>query len=72
MICHRDLIEEAGFEFDLSDALKMEIHELEAAIEEHSPFIDCVQDEIRSLSRLLDDEDKENQVIDFFCRRRWK
>lgn len=68
---YRDLIKEAEFDFDLPVELEEEVHELEKAIVEHPTIVDCLQDEIRSLARLFDDEDKEEQVIDFFCRRRW-
>lgn len=30
---------------------------------------DLYQDEIRSLCRELDDDDKENEVIEYFCRK---
>jgi hypothetical protein len=68
---HIDLIKDADFDFELPKPLESAIHDLENAIEQHSMLIDCYQDEIRSCSRYLDDEDKENKVIDFFCRRRW-
>jgi hypothetical protein len=68
---HIDLINDADFDFELPKPLEAAIHDLENAIEQHSTLIDCYQDEIRSCSRYLDDEDKENKVIDYFCRRRW-
>ncbi|MBR1742341.1 MAG: hypothetical protein IJ733_10855 [Lachnospiraceae bacterium] len=59
------------FDFELPVQLEKMIDELETAIKNHATYIDCIQDEIRSLSRYLDDDDKENQVIDYYCRRRW-
>lgn len=67
----RDLIKEADFDFIMPVPLQNMIHELEDAIANHSLIIDCIQDEIRSLSRMLDDEEEEEQIIEFFCRRRW-
>jgi hypothetical protein len=68
---HLDLIKEANFDFSLPKELAASIHDLEQAVAEQSTLIDCYQDEIRSWSRLLDDADKESQVIEFFCRKRW-
>lgn len=64
-------MERAEFDFELPEQLEDMIDELEKAIEEKATYIDCIQDEIRSLSRLLDDDDKEDQIIEYYCRRRW-
>ena len=55
------------FDFDLPQEL---IDCIERYKENTNPLRkDLYQDEIRSLCRELDDDDKENEVIEYFCRK---
>lgn len=56
------------FDFDLPQLL---LDVLEEYKKEENPLNwDLYQDEIRSDSRMLDDEEQGEQVIDYFCRQR--
>lgn len=57
--------------FPIPKVLQDDIDALRKGIEENVSYIDCLQDEIRSSSRSLDDDEKENMIIDYYCRRRW-
>ena len=71
----RDLIKEANFSFALPADIEEQVHTLEAAIENKVSWIDCIQDEIRNLAHCSADYDltfeQSEEVIDFFCRKRW-
>lgn len=54
------------FDFDLPKQLLEMIDEYKREGTELNK--DLYQDEIRSLSRYLDDEEQGEQVIDYFCR----
>ena len=51
------------------------IDRLEECVQNHDLIIDCVQDEIRSLAHgytdVYWDEDKAEEIIDYYCRVRW-
>lgn len=57
----------AYFDFDLPIQLIDMIEEYKEC--GNSLNQDLYQDEIRSLSRYLDDDEKEKKVIDYFCKR---
>lgn len=55
------------FNFDLLLQLLKQLEEYKS---DPSPLHkDLYQDEIRSLSRMLDDEEQEEAVIEYFCRK---
>lgn len=55
------------FDFNLPTML---LNLLEEYKKDENPLHkDLYQDEIRSLCRDLDDDDKENEVIEYFCRK---
>lgn len=51
------------------------IDRLEECVQNHDLIIDCVQDEIRSLAHgytdVYWDEEKAEEIIDYYCRVRW-
>lgn len=55
------------FNFDLPLQLLKQLEEYKN--DPSSLHKDLYQDEIRSLSRMLDDEEQEEAVIDYFCRK---
>ena len=71
----RDLIKEANFNFKLPDDITKAVHELEKGLAQKVTYIDCLQDEIRNLAHCSAEYDltfeQSEEVIDFFCRKRW-
>lgn len=71
----RDLLAEANFNFEVPYDIIEAVLALENAINERATYIDCLQDEIRNLAHCSVDNDltyeQSEQIIDFFCRRRW-
>jgi len=63
------------FGFSLPAGLLKMVEELNNAIKIDASYIDCIQDEIRSLAHGYTDagltEEQAEQVIDYYCRRRW-
>lgn len=63
------------FGVEMPQLMEEMIDQLEEAIENHDLIIDCIQDEIRSLAHGFTDvnwdEDKAEEIIDYYCRRRW-
>lgn len=57
--------------YELPRQLEQAINELEEGVLNNVLYIDCLQDEVRSCSRFLEDDDDMNRVIDFYCRRRY-
>lgn len=57
--------------YPLPKPLEDAINALEKGVEDRVGHIDCLQDEVWSCSRMLDNEDDMNKVIDFYCRRRY-
>lgn len=64
-------MERAKFDFELPPQLEAAIDALEEGINNNVSYIDCLQDEIHANARYLDDEEKEQQVIRYYCGRRW-
>lgn len=57
--------------YELPRQLEQAINELEEGVLNNVLYIDCLQDEVRSCSRFLEDDDDMNRIIDFYCRRRY-
>ena len=57
-------------DFEIPEILQSDIDALEEGVKNNVGYIDCLQDEVRSSSRLLDDDEGEI-IIDYYCRRRW-
>lgn len=68
-------MERAKFDFLLPKAIEDMIGELEVAVENKVLYVDCIQDEIRSLAHGYTDvgltEEQAEQIIDYYCRVRW-
>lgn len=68
-------MERAKFDFPLPKAIEDMIDELEVAVENKVLYVDCIQDEIRSLAHGYTDagltEEQAEQIIDYYCRVRW-
>ena len=68
-------MERAKFDFLLPKAIEDMIDELEVAVEHKVLYVDCIQDEIRSLAHGYTDagltEEQAEQIIDYYCRVRW-
>lgn len=68
-------MERANFDFTLPYGLEKMIDELETAVNNKVLYVDCIQDEIRSLAHGYTDrgltEEQAEEVIDYYCRRRW-
>ena len=68
-------MERAKFDFLLPKAIEDMIDELEVAVENKVLYVDCIQDEIRSLAHGYTDagltEEQAEQIIDYYCRVRW-
>lgn len=58
---------ENPFDFELPLPLQQSIEELEQGIKDHVSYIDCLQDEVHSNARYLDDDEKEWKVIQYYC-----
>lgn len=58
--------------YELPSQLQKDIDALEEGVKNHVSYIDCLQDEVRSSSRYLDDDDDMNRIIDYYCRRRYR
>ena len=58
-------------DYPIPDLLQRDIDALQKGVEEGVSYIDCLQDEIRGSCRILDDDEKEEEIIDYYCRRRW-
>lgn len=59
------------FGFVLPKQLQEMVRQLDSAVQTHDLIIDCIQDEIRNLAHCLLNEEQGEQVIDYYCRRRW-
>ena len=59
-----------GYELPLQ--LQRDIDAFKEGVKNHVSYIDCLQDEVRSSSRYLDDDDDMNRIIDYYCRRRYR
>lgn len=68
-------MERAKFDFPLPKAIEDMIDELEVAVDNKVLYVDCIQDEIRSLAHGYTDagltEEQAEQIIDYYCRVRW-
>lgn len=68
-------MERAKFDFPLPKAIDDMIDELEVAVENRVSYVDCIQDEIRSLAHGYTDagltEEQAEEIIDYYCRVRW-
>lgn len=58
-------------DYEIPPSLQRAIDDLQKGVEEDVLYVDCLQDEVRGSCRVLDDDEKENQIIDYYCRRRW-
>ena len=67
----RKKFERLDLGYELPRQLEQAINELEEGVLNNVLYIDCLQDEVRSCSRFLEDDDDMNRVIDFYCRRRY-
>lgn len=79
MIDERDEVRSEDVEFvqldlgyELPLQLQKDIDALEEGVRNHVSYIDCLQDEVRSSSRYLDNDDDMNRIIDYYCRRRYR
>lgn len=63
------------FGVNMPPSMEEMIDRLEECIQSHDLIIDCVQDEIRSLAHgytdVYWDEEKAEEIIDYYCRMRW-
>ncbi len=57
--------------FPIPMLLQHAIDELQVGIENRVSYIDCLQDEVRSCARELDDEEQEKIIINYYVNRRW-
>lgn len=57
--------------FDIPELLQKDIDALEEGVRNNVLYVDCLQDEVRGSSRTLGNEEQENIIIDYYCRRRW-
>ena len=68
-------MEKPNFDFVLPDGIVKMVSELEQAVKEKKLYVDCIQDEIRSLAHGYTDagltEEQAEEVIDFYCRKRF-
>lgn len=68
-------MERAKFDFPLPKAIEDMIDELEVAVENKVLYVDCIQDEIRSLAHGYTGagltEEQAEQIIEYYCRVRW-
>lgn len=67
----RKKFERLDLGYELPRQLEQAINELEEGVLNNVLYIDCLQDEVRSCSRFLEDDDDMNRIIDFYCRRRY-
>ena len=58
-------------DFPIPEMLQNDIDALEEGIKNNVSYIDCLQCEVWSSARSLDDEEKEKLIIDYYFRRRW-
>lgn len=58
-------------DYEIPELLQRAIDALQKGVEEDVLYVDCLQDEVRSCSRELDDDEKEDEIIEYYCRRRW-
>ena len=68
-------MEKPNFNFELPEGIVKAVEELEQAVKDEKLYVDCIQDEIRSLAHGYTDagltEEQAEEVIDFYCRRRF-
>ena len=57
--------------YKLPPLLSKAIDALEEAVKNEDLIVDCLQDEVRSCARELDNDEREDEIIDYYCRRRW-
>lgn len=65
--------------FQIPEMLQKDINALQKGIEDEVLYIDCLQDEVRSSAHGVtgdpDDgwltEEQAEEIIDYYCRRRW-
>lgn len=58
-------------DFDIPELLQKDIDALEEGVRNNVLYVDCLQDEVRGSSRTLGNEEQENIIIDYYCRKRW-
>ena len=58
-------------DFPIPKILQQDIDALEEGIKNHVSYVDCLQNEVHGSARILDDEEKEKVIIDYYCRYRW-
>ena len=63
------------FGVEMPPLMEEALNQLEQAIHERALHVDCIQDEIRSLAHGYTDlywtEETAEEIIDYYCRRRW-
>ena len=58
-------------DFKIPELLQKDIDALEEGVRNNVSYIDCLQDEVRGSSRVLGNEEQEEIIINYYCRRRW-
>lgn len=58
-------------DYEIPPLLQKAIDELQQGVEDEVLYVDCLQDEVRGSCRILGDDEKEKEIIDYYCRRRW-
>lgn len=58
-------------DYEIPPILARAIDELEEGVVNECSYVDCLQDEVHGACRILDDEEKESEIIQYYCRRRW-
>lgn len=68
-------LQNPGFDFNLPQGIKDMVEELVKGIQNKITYLDCIQDEIRSLAHGYTDlyltEEQAEEVITFYCRKRF-
>lgn len=58
-------------DFKIPELLQKDIDALEEGVRNNVSYIDCLQDEVKGSSRVLGNEEQEEIIINYYCRRRW-
>lgn len=58
-------------DYEIPEMLQRDIDALQKGVEEGVLYVDCLQDEVRGSARCLDNDEREEEIIDYYCRRRW-
>lgn len=58
-------------DYEIPKLLQDAIDALEEGVKNHVTYIDCLQDEVHACCRELDDDEREREIIEYYCLRRW-